>query len=364
MMVAGTIGAGVLSLPYAISHAGLPFGLLLIVILGGLMIGLNLLLGEVIERTRGKMQLAGLAHKYLGRTGGVLMTMVFYLMLLGAITVYIIGEGETLTALFGGSPIFWSLGFAGLVFLLVYIGIDAIRKVEFFFSIGVIGIIVLIGLFGTKFMVPTHFTYYNWANILLPYGVILFAFHGTSSVVEAHTLVGRRGKIFRKSIIWAGAIVMLAYLFFTAAVVGVTGLGTTEIATIGLGHVVGPMIFYLGNIFAALAMFTCCLMASTSLRDSLSWDYRISRGPATLLVCGIPLLIFLFGVRAFTAAIDLVGGVFVSLELILIILIYFRAKKFGDVSPGQYHLNYALPFAILLLLIFSIGTVYGVVKIF
>ena len=53
LITGGTIGAGVLSIPYAVSKVGLTIGLFYIVSLGLLMIGLNLLLGEVVSETKG-----------------------------------------------------------------------------------------------------------------------------------------------------------------------------------------------------------------------------------------------------------------------------------------------------------------------
>ena len=75
-------------------------------------------------------------------------------------------------------------------------------------------------------------------------------------------------------------------------------------------------------------------------------------------------MIFLLGVRHFIVAIDIVGGVFISLEMLLMLLIYWRAKQRKDWEPGKYRLHHTTFLAIVLLLALSIGAVYSVIKLF
>ena len=64
LVLSGTIGAGVLAIPYAVSRVGLLIGFVYILTIGLLMMTLNLLLGEIAARTKGDVQLAGLAKRY------------------------------------------------------------------------------------------------------------------------------------------------------------------------------------------------------------------------------------------------------------------------------------------------------------
>lgn len=364
LIVSGTIGAGVLSIPYAVSKVGLNVGLLYIVFLGLLMLGLNLLLGYVVVRAKEKFQLVGLARKYLGRSGEVIMTVIMYAMLFGIMVVYIIGEGEVLSALFGGDSMAWSLIFFILFSMLIVIGMRGIKTVEFFLSLSLLFVILIIGYFSLPHLTISHITYHDLAYLLFPYGVILFSFHGTNSVPEAHALLRGRDNDFKKAIIISGLVCIVAYALFALVVVGVTGSETTEIATIGLGEKVGQLIFLFGNIFAIIAMGSSFLMAGLSLRDSLRWDYKMPTIGANTLVLSIPLLIFLLGLRQFTAAIDIVGGVIISFEMMFIILIYWRAKQTGDIPAGKYKLHHTLLLAILLIIVLAIGAIYSVVKLF
>lgn len=364
MIVSGTIGAGILGLPYAIAKVGIPLGIIYIIFIGFLMMGLNLLMGSLAAKTNKKMQLIGFAGEYLGKAGKWFTTGLLYFMLWGVLTIYIIGEGEVLAKLFGGSEFFWSTVFFIVAVLLIYTGISTIKVVELFLSLGVLAVVLTLSVFSS-----THVDIHNWqymdlANLLFPYGILLFAFYGAAAVPEAHSILLNRDRDFKKAIIIAGFVVMTVYLIFSIVVIGVTGLNTSEIATIALGDKVGSKVFLLGNIFAALAMGTSCLMAGLAMRDSMSWDFKISPGLSTILVCGAPFLLFVLGLRSFVQAMDIVGGVFISMEMFLVLLIYWRAKQRGDLSVGKYKLHHATLLVILLLIALSIGTVYSVVKLF
>jgi len=124
------------------------------------------------------------------------------------------------------------------------------------------------------------------------------------------------------------------------------------------------MIYLFGNLFAILAMGTGFLMTGLALKDSLVWDYKISNIKSFLITVVIPLIIFSLGVRQFIAVIDIVGGVVVSSQMLLALLIYWRAKTMGHLKNGKYQLHHILLTMIPLFLILLIGTIYSVVKLF
>lgn len=364
LILSGTIGAGVLSVPYAVAQTGIGIGLLYIVVIGLLMMGLNLLVGEIAVRTKEPMQLVGFAKKYLGNGGKWLMTVVMYAMLVGVLVVYIIGEGESLAALFGGSPAMWSTLFFLVMFVLIYIGIRTIKTVELFLTFIILFVVLFLAAISAGHVDIHYFSHVSLAHAFLPYGVLLFAYHGATTVPEAHSVLIKKDGTFKKAIIISSLICIAVYALFAIIVVGVTGQETTEIATIGLGNKIGQNIFILGNVFAVLAMGTSYLMGALALKDSLTWDFKMKKGVATFLVSVVPLAIFLVGVRRFIAAIDLVGGVIVSMEMLLMLYIYWKAKQRGHWLPGKFRLHHTTFLAMLLLIAFTIGAIYSVMKLF
>ncbi len=364
LIVAGTLGAGILGLPYAVSKVGSLLGIVYIFVLGFLMIGFNLLLGEVAVRTRGEFQLVGLAKKYLGPAGKWLMTLLVYLISFGVLNIYIIGEGQSLSALFGGSPLVWSLLFWAAGSFFIYLGLRLVKVLDFFISLLIFLAVLVISVLAAPHIEIVNLSYSQPVYFLFPFGVVLFAFAGSGAVLEAHTLLKGEKLAFKKAIMVAGLILMAIYTIFTLVVLGITGLATTEIATIGLSEKIGAAMLIVGNLFAALLLGSSFLNQGLFFRDSLHWDYKLPRWLATAVVCGVPLLIFLLGMRSFILMIDIVGGVFLTTEMLLVILIYWKAKRLGDLPAGRYKLHNVYLLAALLVLALAVGGVYSVVKMF
>ena len=364
IIISGTVGAGVLGIPFVVAKVGLIVGLIYVVLFGFLMIGLNLLVGEVLSKLKVNLQLVGLAKKYLGRTGEYLMSALVYSMAFGVLVVYMIGEGQALAILFGGEAFWWSILFFIIATFLIFVGISLIKKIELITSLGLILVVILVVVLNFSNFEVQNLFYLDWKFIFLPYGVLLFAYSGLATIPEAKSIIKGDKKILKKAIIFAGLINILIYSFFTFVVVGVTGLSTTEVATIGLGNKVGPLMLILGNVFAVIAMGNSFILTGLALKDSFIWDFGISKFRSFIIVFMIPVVLFLFGVRSFIKTIDIIGGVFLSSQMLLVLLIYWRAKQLRDFKKGQFRLHHTLFLLIILLLTLSVGVIYSILKWF
>lgn len=364
LIISGTFGAGVLGVPFVVARVGIVIGIIYIILLGLLMMSLNLLIGEVATCTKQELQIAGLARTYLGVWGGRIMAVLIYVMALGVLVVYIIGEGSSLAALFGGDAFMWSIIFFAVASICVALGLRMLKVAGLFLSLGLLFVIIIISVLSTPHISISYMQHYNFAYMLFPYGVILFSFSSTGVIPEAHALLNHKDGFFKKAIMIASAICISMYALFALVVVGVTGLETTAIATIGLGNVVGKTIFVFGNVFAVIAMGAGFLMSGVALRDSLQWDYKVPAWAAPFVVCGIPFVIFIAGLRNFIELIDIIGGVLVSIELIGVTLIYWRARQKGLLHNKRYHIHHALWLVVILLIAFAVGAGYSVVKLF
>jgi len=325
LIISGTIGAGILGLPFALQHLGAPLAVLSLFVFGALTIFLNLLLGRLAEKAGRPLQLVGLAKHYLGRTGEILMSVVMYATLFGVLTIYIIGAGEALQGLFGGDALGWSTIFFAVASILVFLGLRTLKKTELFLSLGILLVVLLLSFVSAGHIDREYLVAANPFAALFPYGVLIFALHGTTSIPEAYSLLPHNVRAFRKAVVMAGISTVIVYMLFVVTVIGVTGPLTTPVATIGLGEKVGPVVHVLANVFAILAMSTSFLMGSLALRDSLVWDWKVSRVTSSLFVCTVPFIIFMLGLRQFTAAIDVVGGWFMTIEILLILAMALAA---------------------------------------
>jgi len=363
MITGMTIGAGVLGLPYVVSKVGLLIGLPMILVLGLTMLLLNLIIGDIAVRTKENLQLPGFAGRYLGPWAKGLLSIVMILTGLGSLLAYLVGEGQALSALFGGPPLWWSIFFWSIGSFLVWLGLRAVKRAEKYLSLAVMIIILGLSIFLlTKFQ-AVNFWHVELANFFLPFGVILFALNAAPAIAEAHALLPGSQRHFRTAIIIGTLVPMVLYLLFALAMVSFSGTGTAEVATLGLSGL-GPLVAAAANLFAILAMGACFLGMGTAVKQTLVWDYKISRSVAVLAVTMIPLLLFLFGFKSFVEILDVIGGLFIGIEAVLLTLIAFRARQRGDLDAGRYGLSRFWLAAAPVLVFFSLATLWTVFRMF
>ena len=334
-LIGCVVGAGVLGIPYVIAKSGLLFGLIDIILLGTAVTVLNLYFGEVVLRTNGNHQLTGYAEKYFGKRGKAIMLVSSGLLIYGAMLAYIEGSGEALSAMFGLSPFFSSLLFFILFSGLIYLGLKAIEESELFMTAAKIliflGICALI-LFSGKFN-PGNLMTMNAAYAFYPYGVILFAFLGLACIPELKEELSANRKELKKAIITGSLVVLSIYILFALCVVGATGRGTTEVATIGLGEYLGNIALIAGNCFAVIAMATSFLALGLALKEMFQYDYKLSHDLAWILTCIVPFGLFLLGLTNFIEIIAVAGAITGGVEGIMVVLMHRAAKKMGDRKP-------------------------------
>jgi len=358
-LIGATIGAGVLGIPYVVAQAGVVLGLVSILVIGLAIILINLYLGEVVLRTRGKHQLTGYARLYLGSNGARLMALATMVSIYGAIIAYTIGVGAALSSIFNGSALTFSLIFFVVGAVAIYIGLKVIEKSEFILTSLIIVILIMIALvsFFSPHFIASNLTYFNFSNALVPYGVVLFAFLGIYAIPEMNEELGRRRKLLKKAIIFGGIVPIAAYALFALAVVGVTGTDTSQIATIRFGQVFGQQVLVAANLFATFAMATSFLVLGLALKEMYQYDYKLDKRLSWLLTCSVPLIAILLGLNQFIPILAVVGALAGGSQGIMIVLMHMRSKKLGQRKP-EFSIRNSKVLGILLILLFVGGIVY------
>lgn len=359
-----TIGAGVLGIPYVVAQVGLIIGLVYIFGLGLVMLCLNLMIGEIAARAGENLQLPGLAGKYLGGWAKHFLTLIVILSSTGALLAYISGEGQALAAIFGGSPVWWSLFFWSVGSFLVWRGMETVKSVDGVLSLLVILIIAGLSIWLLPDVDIRNFYHFNLGQIFLPYGVILFALHASPAIAEAHAVLRGDVKDYRRAVIIGTVIPILVYLLFALATVGVNGLMTTEMVTVGLGQRLGSGVLLISNFFAILAMSTAFLGLGMALKQSFTWDYKLPKWVADVLVILLPLALFTAGWRSFFSILDLVGGLFISIEAIIMVLVCYQVLKKERPSDSSFGLRHFWLLAVPVMIVFTLMTVYSILKLF
>lgn len=323
---------------------------------------MNLLIAEINFRTKKNLQLVGLADKYLGKFGGACMGILVYATLFGAMLAYLVGTGDAIAALFGVSAGIGSMAVFTFSAIIIYLGLGVFKNFQFIFTIAAGLIIILFGFLSAPHAQFSHIVYTDMSQIFFPYGVILFAFHTATTVSESYSLLPRKITDFRRVIMYSSGAIIALYALFCLCVVSVTGNNTTQVGTIGLAHAVGPSIFFLSNIMALIIMMNNFILSGIVIRDSCMWDLRIPKIFAWLIAISIPLILFVAGLRDFITILDVVGGVLISIELILLLIIYMRAHSAGDYLGTRYDTPYGRYFAAILLIIFVIGAIQTIMS--
>ncbi len=375
ILIGTTVGAGILGVPYVVAKSGFLAGIIEITTIGLMMLILNLYIGELALRTHGKHQLTGYAEKYLGRYGKTLMMAASIFGIYGALLAYIIGEGSALSAIFGGSPGTYGLVFFVIVAALVLIGLKAIERTELMIVFANVVILLFASLISLGKINITYLTEFHPTNLLIPYGVILFSFLGTSAVAEMRQALEHNLKSFRKAIILGTVIPIIIYILFTTVVVGTVGLSNFEtlspnerIATVALGHYLSKPIAILANLFAVFSMTTAFLVLALALKDMFNLDYKIGKGSAWALSVLVPFGIYLYNayiseVTTFIDVLGIIGAVTGGIVGIILVLATWVARKRSERAP-EFVIDKTKFLGWLLIVIFLLGIIHELLVTF
>lgn len=320
IVVAATLGAGIFSLPYVFKEAGWLVGFIYLAVLAPAVIFAHVLYYRALARVDERNRLLGLVRKNLGGwlfapaliaiVGGLILGLLGGLILGGKFIELIFpplgGWGILIFWLLGSLPLalgnrrFAAIEVAGaiLVFLLALL----------MFSAAVSG--------GGVFTLPA----FQFKNIFLPFGAVLFALAGWTAVEPVFEFAKRRAIPRTAMVFAAGTLVVVAtYLLFIAGVLGAGGKITADTVS-GIADWTfwqKILLFALG----LLSLLGIYRLVSLEVKNSLVSDMRWSSSAGYLAALTAPLLLYLLGLNSFLRVVGLAGGVFLSLQYFFIILV-------------------------------------------
>lgn len=329
------IGVGLFSLPYITLRVGFWVMLSYFFILGILVILIHQFFGELSLKTPDLKRLPGFAYHYLGKWGRIIAFLSSVTGIFGAILAYLVVGGEFLKELlspvFGGGNLIWILIYFSFGAFLIFSGIKAISKIEFWGLILFFLILILIFFQAKIFINPKNLLLatagkWEWSLVkrylFLPYGAILFSLWGTTLIPQIEEILSEKKHLLKKAISISILISILVYLFFIYLVLGITGSQTSESAITGLKKFLGNKIINLVLFFGVLTTFTSFIALGLTLKQTFRYDLKINKNIAWAITCFVPLILFLIGVKQFIPVISFVGGVMLAIEGILILLMY------------------------------------------
>ncbi len=364
--LSGTIiGVGFFALPYVTLKVGFWVILGYFLVLGVLVILVHLFFGELALKTPDYKRLPGFAKIYLGSWGEKVAYISTILGIFGALLAYLLVGGEFFTELlspiFGGNSLIYTLLYFVIGAILIFSGIKAIAKVEFWGLILFFAILFAIFFQGEAFIkIENLFPAPNFSYFFLPYGVILFSLWGAALIPEVEEMLGGKKNLLLKIIPISILIPIIVYLFFIYLILGITGPQTTGSALTGLRNVLGNGIVSLALCFGLLTTFTSFIALGLTLKKVFWYDLKIKKIYAWVITCFIPLILFLIGFKSFIPVISFIGGVMLGIDGILILLMYRKLvlSKAEGIRPKRKYLIY--PLILVLLSIFLGGIVYEI----
>lgn len=366
-LLAGTIiGAGVFFLPYIFKLSGIGTGFFYLALAAAAYIIAYYLYADMVLRTPGEHRFVGYARLYLGKYFSwlaVLMTIVEMVLVL---TVYLIlsqSFGNLITAVGSGMDklvIFWVLGSAA-----IFLGLRRIAWLEFLITVGIMLIIALIFILG--FSKISEITGSDFApvagNFLLPLAPVLFALSGRVAIPALVRLVQSGPdavKIIRRSIAVGTLLPAAIYAIFVLSIIALSP-AVSEDAVSGLvGYIPGWAMVAIG-IFGSLSLLSSYITVGFDVYKSLVFDLKLPIGLQMLIVVIGPLALYFAGLTSFIALVSFVGGVFLALEGLFIVLMWLKANKV--LAPAPMVIKKMHPIALAAItLVFAAALIYEILK--
>ena len=369
IIVGANVGSGILGLAYSSRLAGWPILVLWLAVAGLFTTFSMLYVAESALRTKKPLQLPGLAEKYVGKVGSVLIFISVCANSIGCMVAYTTGSGNILCTLLGLPNWAGSLLFTVPCVLVVWFGLKATGLWEKFMSTGMVvllGIIVIASFLSGKADV-SRAVYANWTYAVPLLSSAIFCYIAQYAVPELARGMRHTPKKLPVAIILGMFITGVLLAVVPLAVLSLTGAEeVTQVATLAWGQALGTWALYTANIFALCAMMTSYWAVGGSMLTNIvdMFKLKVEKDTKTRLIaiaCTVlpPFILAYAGLVSFVDAIGWAGtfgGVIMS---IVPVLMLNNARKKGDIEPEWKCGWYAHPAVQgMIIVIFSLAAIY------
>ena len=367
------IGVGFFSLPYVAMKAGIWVMLAYFLGVTALVVFLHIIFAEISLKTPDFKRFPGFARFYFGRKGEVVALAVTIIGGFGVLLAYLIVGGEFLTNIFqpvfGGGVFWYTLLYFLAASAIIFLGIKIIARVELWVLIILFLSVLFVFVQGfykirlsNIFNIDFQFfpilsgihdgkavgTIFNFQNLFLPYGALLFALWGVGLIPEVEEMLGGKKYLVKKVVAAATLIPAVFYVLFVFLVLGISGSGTTETALTGLKFFLGKSAVIAALLAGVMATFVAFVAQGFLLERTLIFDLGIKKWHAFLISCCTPFILLMLGFKSFIPLVSFLGGFMVGISGILILMMY---KKIG----GRNIIIYPL------YLVFLAGIIYEII---
>lgn len=337
------IGSGALGTAYAARKGGFPIIAFWLIVSGVLTLISMYYVAESTLRTRKMVQLPGLAKRYVGNVGVILIFLAVVINSLSCLIAYFNGSGKILSEMLGISSTMGTIMFLIPAALVTYLGLKAVgiaSKYMSFIMIFLILILIIASFMSKNADVSRLFTA-NWKYAIPIFNVAAFSYIGQYLVPDlARGLSHSPKKLAPALLIGQILVAVLLILIPMGTFIVAPADKMTQVATIVWGESIGTWAYFMANIFALVAMFTSfCPITQTLITNVVDFfkmpsDTDIKfRLPIMLISMGIPFYLTVSGKVGFVDAIYFSGTFAAAIMAILPIFMINKARKEGDIEP-------------------------------
>ncbi len=349
------IGVGFLSLPYLATRVGTWQMLIYFVVLAAFITAIHVMFSKISLATPDFKRWPGFVGYYFGPTAKRLILIPIMGGTFGILLVYLIVGSTFLSALlvpiFGGTSLLYAVVYFLAAASLIFFGVKIISRFEFWALVLLAACLFLIFGEGFSYLQFSNLFISNFkfqiSNFLLPYGAIMFSLWGTGLIPEVEEMMRGHKQNFTRVIVLGTLVPALLYLAFTILILAISGANTSESALIGLDAFLGPGVVSIALFIGVLTTFTAFITQGLLLKKIFTYDVGMGEFPAWALTCFIPFILYLFGVNSFIPLISFIGGVLLSIDGVLILLMY---QKIG----GRKWFTYPLMIFFVVIFMYSI----------
>ena len=360
-ILAGTIvGAGFFALPFVFQKSGILTGFFYLAFFAVFLVISYLIYGDIIVRTPGEHRFVGYAKMYLGNWGYWLTVFFGLIPLIFALTIYLILAPSFSRLFLDGNFIYHLLAFWLAGSAIILLNVKRIAFVEFLIVLGTVLIIFLVFGFGAEKIINLEIDWVSFNFLsLAAIGPVLFALSGAEAVPEMVSYF-REAKIpssfFRGSLVLGMAVPAIMFLFFVAAVFGLSPEISEDAVSGLIGRVPDQLLGAVG-ILGLISLMSSYIILGLNAREVFFYDLKWPDWLSRALIVILPLGFYFLGFRSFISLVSNVGGIFVPFGGALIIWMWYRANKQLKTPPvfvGKY-IQLIMPF---LFVVFLAVTIY------
>ncbi len=351
----------------------------------------------MILRTSGNYNLAGYAKIYLGSKGELIGSILIFVFLYSVLLVYIVIGGEFIRGF--AADFGWNLGINAARFIIWFIialvsiiGNRFIAKIESLLLLLFVVSIILIIIIGIPHIHSNNIFHYDLAHIMDPYGVMIFAFCGFSAFPFALKVLGNEKRYLKHAIIGGVIICAIFFSVFATVIVGITGLQTSPDSLSGLKDLPARVVqiseimttsrvlrlillFFFGEAASLILIQrilrltgTASVSAATviygnSLSSFFKDDWGINKHISSIIIMLLFVSVIFMGTTSFISIMSMVGAIVDGAIIILIIILYNRARDLGKRVP-EYSIRIPRFFTYLMIIFFAIGFIFTFIRMF